>query len=233
MIRSCKTDVETLKKQVHIQFDSEVNMIKLVLVDDDTIIREGLKMIMETQEDIEVAGICSNGQEAIKVCREVLPDVVLLDIRMPEMSGIEVAKVLLEERIGKPLLLTTFDEPDLMMKAVKTNVSGYILKSSPAKTILSAIRTVACGGIVFDKEVIDFISSNLGMNVGKSKLLEELTEREYDVAGLIAKGLSNKEIGERLFISDGTVRNHISAILSKTGLEHRTQIAIQYLSDQA
>lgn len=208
-------------------------MIKLVLVDDDTIIREGLKMIMETQEDIEVAGICSNGKEALKVCREVIPDVVLLDIRMPEMSGIEVAKVLLEEKIGKPLLLTTFDEPDLMMQAVKTNVSGYILKSSPAKTILSAIRTVACGGTVFEKEVIDFISSNLGMNVGKSKLFKDLTEREYDVAGLIAKGLSNKEIGEKLYISDGTVRNHISAILSKTGLEHRTQIAIQYLSEKA
>ncbi len=208
-------------------------MIKLVLVDDDTIIREGLKMIMETQEDIEVAGICSNGQEAIKVCREVVPDVVLLDIRMPQMNGIEVAKVLLEERIGKPLLLTTFDEPDLMMQAVKTNVSGYILKSSPAKTILSAIRTIACGGTVFEKEVIDFISSNLSMIVGKSKLFKDLTEREYDVAGLIAKGLSNKEIGEQLFISDGTVRNHISAILSKTGLEHRTQIAIQYLSDKA
>ncbi|MDD5936139.1 MAG: response regulator transcription factor [Clostridiales bacterium] len=205
-------------------------MIKLVIVDDDTIIREGLRMIMETQDDLEIVGICSNGKDAIKVCREQIPDVVLLDIRMPEMSGIEVAKVVLEENIGKPLLLTTFDEPDLMIQAVKTNVSGYILKSSPAKTILSAIRTVSCGGTVFEKEVIDYISSNLGMTTVKSKLFDELTDREYDVARLISQGLSNKEIGEKLFISDGTVRNHITSILSKTSLEHRTQIAIQFLS---
>lgn len=207
-------------------------MIKLVIVDDDTIIREGLKMIMETQDDLEIIGICSSGEEALQVCEMTPPDVVLLDIRMPGMNGIETARCILEKGLGKPLLLTTFDEPDLMLQAVKTNVSGYILKSSPAKTILSAIRTVACGGTVFEKEVIDFIATNLGINHNKNKQFDELTEREYDVAKLIAQGLSNKEIGEKLFISDGTVRNHITSILSKTNLEHRTQIAIQFLTNQ-
>lgn len=205
-------------------------MISIVIVDDDTIIREGLKMIMDTQEDFTVKGVCSSGEEAISLCRTEKPDVVLLDIRMPGLSGIDTAKVILNEKTGHPLLLTTFDEPELMIAAFKTNVSGYILKSSPAKTILSAIRTVALGGTVFEKEVIDFISGSLGHSYTRPELFSDLTEREYDVARLISEGLSNKEIGERLFISDGTVRNHITSILSKTGLEHRTQIAIHFLN---
>ena len=205
-------------------------MIQLMIVDDDTIIREGLKMIMETQEDIEIVGIFSSGEDALFACRKLHPDVILLDIRMPGMNGIEVAKIVLEEKLSKPLLLTTFDEPELMLMAVRTNVSGYILKSSPAKTILSAIRTVACGGTVFEKEVIDFISQSLGVECNKSDVFKELTERELEVTSLIAKGFSNKEIGDQLFISDGTVRNHITSILSKTGLSHRTQIAIEFLS---
>ena len=204
-------------------------MIHIVLVDDDAMIREGLKMIIETQEDFILDAVCENGEKAIETCRRYKPEVTLLDIRMPGMNGIEVAKILIEENISKPLLLTTFDEPDLILNAMKVNVYGYILKSASADTMLSAIRTVALGGNVFQKDVMDFIVSQVTIQK-QNHLFDSLTEREKEVASAIAEGLSNKEIGEKLFISDGTVRNHISVILSKTGLEHRTQIAVRYLT---
>lgn len=206
-------------------------MIHIVLVDDDAMIREGLKMIIETQEDFILDAVCENGEKAIETCRLYKPEVTLLDIRMPGMNGIEVAKLLIEENISKPLLLTTFDEPDLILNAMKANVYGYILKSASADTMLSAIRTVALGGNVFQKDVMDFITSQVSEQKQKENhLFDSLTEREVEVAAAIAEGLSNKEIGKKLFISDGTVRNHISVILSKTGLEHRTQIAVRYLT---
>ena len=206
-------------------------MIHIVLVDDDAMIREGLKMIIETQEDFILDAVCENGEKAIETCRRYKPEVTLLDIRMPGMNGIEVAEFLIEENISKPLLLTTFDEPDLILNAMKVNVYGYILKSASADTMLSAIRTVALGGNVFQKDVMNFITSQVSEQKQKENhLFDSLTEREVEVAAAIAEGLSNKEIGKKLFISDGTVRNHISVILSKTGLEHRTQIAVRYLT---
>ena len=148
---------------------------------------------------------------------------------MPKKNGIDAAKEVLQIEGIKVLLLTTFDEPDLIIDAMKASVHGYILKSSSAEKIISAIRTVALGGSVFQKDVMDFITRQIGTNVSGSSLFDELTEREHEVAALISKGLTNKEIGEQLFISDGTVRNHISMILNKTDLSHRTQIAVSYL----
>jgi len=204
-------------------------MIRILLVDDDAIIREGLKMIMETQPDIEVVGCGVNGQEAVEQCRQFKPDVALLDIRMPIMDGIEAAQIILKEESAAPLLLTTFDEQDLILRALKSGVNGYILKNSPAERILAAIRVVAAGGTVFQRDILDYITSQVKTGP-KEDLFTELTERELEVAALVAQGRSNKEIGEALFISDGTVRNHISSILNKTLLEHRTQIAIAFLA---
>ena len=205
-------------------------MIHIVLVDDDAMIREGLKMIIQTQEDFVIDAVCESGEKALEACRTYKPQVTLLDIRMSGMNGIEVAKVLIEENLSRPLLLTTFDEPELILGAMKVNVFGYILKSASADTMLSAIRTVALGGKVFQKDVMEFIASQVNMKEKEENhLFDTLTEREREVAAAIAEGLSNKEIGEKLFISVGTVRNHISVILSKTGLEHRTQIAVRYL----
>lgn len=203
-------------------------MIRIIIADDDAIIREGLKMIMETQPDLEVAGCGENGQQALELCRQWKPDVALLDIRMPVMDGIDAAQIILKESLAAPLLLTTFDEQDLILRALKSGVSGYILKNSPADRILAAIRAVAAGGTVFQKDIIDYISSQVKPEP-KQDRFTDLTEREVEVAALVAQGCSNKEIGEALFISDGTVRNHISSILEKTQLEHRTQIAIAYL----
>ena len=205
-------------------------MIRIILADDDSIIREGLKMILETQPDIELVGSAGDGREAVELCRQHKPDVVLLDIRMPVVDGIEAAEIILKEKLSKPLLLTTFDESDLILRALKAGVFGYILKNSPADRILSAVRTVSTGGTVFQQDILAYIREKLSRNTTKNGIFEIMSGREMEVVELIAEGLSNKEISARLFISDGTVRNHISTIMEKTGLEHRTQIAVKYLN---
>lgn len=205
-------------------------MIRVLLADDDVIIREGLKMILETQGDMECVGAAVNGLEAVEMSRRYRPDVVMLDIRMPLMDGITAAKEIMEEEISNPLLLTTFDEPELILRALQTGINGYILKNSPAERILSAIRVINSGGSVFQKDILEFIRSRVSTEGTSNQMFKMLlSPREMEVAGLIAEGLSNKDICERLFLTNGTVRNHISTILEKTGLEHRTQIAVHYL----
>jgi len=205
-------------------------MIRVLLADDDAIIREGLKMILETQGDMECVGAAVNGLEAVEMSRRYRPDVVMLDIRMPLMDGITAAKEIMEEEISNPLLLTTFDEPELILRALQTGINGYILKNSPAERILSAIRVINSGGSVFQKDILEFIRSRVSTEGTSNQMFKMLlSPREMEVAGLIAEGLSNKDICERLFLTNGTVRNHISTILEKTGLEHRTQIAVHYL----
>ncbi|MBN1891620.1 MAG: response regulator transcription factor [Clostridiales bacterium] len=202
----------------------------MILADDDAIIREGLKMIIETQADIDLVSMAQDGREAVDLCRELRPDVILLDIRMPVLDGIDAATVILAEKLSAPLLLTTFDESDLIMRALKAGVLGYILKNSPAERILSAIRTIAAGGTVFGQDILSYIREQVSRKTTENSVFELMSAREMEVVELIAEGLSNKEIAARLFISDGTVRNHISTIMEKAGLEHRTQIAVKYLS---
>lgn len=208
-------------------------MIRVLLADDDWIIREGLKMILETQDDMECVGTAADGQEAVEMAVKLKPDVALLDIRMPEKDGIDAGKEMMDMGLSNPLLLTTFDEPELILKALHTGINGYILKNSPAERILSAIRVINTGGTVFQKDILEFIRGRISSIKPDKNIFEMLlTPRELEIAELIAEGLSNKEIGEKLFLSNGTVRNHISAILEKTGLEHRTQIAVYYLKNR-
>lgn len=205
-------------------------MISVLIADDDAIIREGLKMIIETQPDLAFVGAAEDGDQAVEMCRELKPDVTVLDIRMPKLDGIDAAKFIMEEGLSIPILLTTFDEPDLILRALKAGVNGYILKNSPANRILSAIRVMHTGGTVFQADILEFIRNRVTSTTTGNHLFEMmLSPRELEIVQLIAEGLSNKEIGERLFLTNGTVRNHISTILEKMGLEHRTQIAIQYL----
>ncbi|MDF2485535.1 MAG: Response regulator containing a CheY-like receiver domain and an DNA-binding domain [Herbinix sp.] len=207
-------------------------MIRTLIADDDAIIREGLRMIIETQQDMEFLGAASDGKEALELCRKYKPDIVMLDIRMPFMDGITAAQTMLEEKLSMPLLLTTFDEPELILRALRAGINGYILKNSPAERILSAIRVVHAGGTVFQADVLEFIRSRVSSYQSGGNLFEMLlSPREIEIVKLIAEGLSNKEIGETLFVTNGTVRNHISTILGKTGLEHRTQIAVKYLKN--
>jgi DNA-binding NarL/FixJ family response regulator len=203
-------------------------MIRILLADDDPIIISGLTMILSAQDDIEVVATAADGAAAVKECRRHKPDVAVLDIRMPGTDGITAAETLLKEELSAPLLLTTFDEPDLMNRALASGAKGYILKNSPPDRILSAIRTVAQGGTVFAQDVLDYIRSVLSVPTVGEDLFTDLTPREREVASLVAEGLSNAEIAEKLYLSNGTVRNHVSTILEKSGLEHRTQIAVHF-----
>ena len=213
-------------------------MIRILLADDDPIVLQGLRMIVGSKEGFEVAGIAGDGREAVRLARETKPDVAVLDIRMPLMNGIEAAAVMLKEELCAPLLLTTFDEPDLIAEALLAGARGYILKNSPAERILSAITAVAEGGTVFAPDIIGYIQGMINVPKrdsvsAREDVFAELTPRELEVAALVAEGLSNSQIAEKLFLADGTVRNHISTILEKTGLEHRTQIAVKYFEKGA
>ncbi len=203
-------------------------MIKVLIADDDAIIREGLKMIISSQDDMEISGEAENGNTALELARKTKSDVALLDIRMPECDGITAAEGMLAERLCAPLLLTTFDEEDFILRALKSEICGYILKNSPAERIINAVRAVNAGGTVFQEDILKYVRDKISPANG-GEIFSELTPREVEIVRLIAEGLSNRQIAERLFLSDGTVRNHISTILEKTGLEHRTQIAVMWL----
>ncbi len=203
-------------------------MIKVLIADDDIIVREGLKMIISSQEDMQISGEAENGNAALELARKARPDVALLDIRMPECDGITAAEIMLSEGLCAPLLLTTFDEEDFILRALKSEICGYILKNSPAERIINAVRAVNSGGTVFQEDILKYVRDKIKPAKG-SEIFSELTPRETEIVRLIAEGLSNQQIAERLFLSNGTVRNHISTILEKTGLEHRTQIAVMWL----
>jgi DNA-binding NarL/FixJ family response regulator len=200
----------------------------MILADDDDLVLQGLTAILASFEDVELVGSASSGAEAVALCRLKRPDVAVLDIRMPGMDGIQAAKALIAEQLAAPLLLTTFDEPDLIARALEVGARGYVLKNSPVQRLHSAIVTVAEGGTVFSPDVLDFIRTQV--HVSKRDVFAPLTERELEIVALIAEGLSNEQMAQRLVIANGTVRNHVSSILEKTGLEHRTQIAVRYLS---
>ena len=206
-------------------------MIKILIADDDIIVREGLKMIISSQQDMDIAGEAADGNEALRLCRELSTDVALLDIRMPGTDGITAAEAILAEKLCAPLLLTTFDEEDFVLRALKSGINGYILKNSPAERIINAVRTVSTGGTVFQEDILSYIREKIKSESGEKEIFSILSPRETDIAKLISEGLSNQEIAEKLFISNGTVRNHISMILEKTGLEHRTQIAVKWLKN--
>lgn len=207
-------------------------MIRLMIVDDDILIRESLKVILGTYEGIEVVGAFENGKECVDSLQKVEIDMILLDMRMPVMDGIEVLKYLKGKGSIVPegnihvLVLTTFDEDDLINGALSYGASGYILKNSTPDKIVSAIRAVADGNGVFHQDIIKRMGE-----VGEIKVptLKGLSEREMDIVKEIACGLSNKEIAENLYISEGTVKNYITSILTKLNLKHRTQIAVAYL----
>lgn len=207
-------------------------MIKVLIADDDAIVREGLKMIIASQQDMSVSGEAADGNEVLKLCREIRPDVALMDIRMPVCDGITAAEAMIEEKLCTPLLLTTFNEEEFILRALKSGISGYILKNSPAERILNAVRTVSVGGTVFQQDILDYIRGRIDVPndaMEEKEIFSMLSPRETDIVKLIAEGFSNQEIADKLFISNGTVRNHISTILEKTGLDHRTQLAVRWL----
>lgn len=206
--------------------------IRVLIADDDALIREGLKIILQTDARFDVAACVENGLQALEFCVREQVDVALLDVRMPVLDGLQAAREISSKTRTQPLILTTFDDEDFILNAVKNGARGYLLKNNSPAKIMDAIRMVHEGGIVMQDVAMDMIKGELSSQ-RKAKIAEELfSERELDIIKLIAKGLSNREIAKELFISEGTVKNYISSVLSKTELEHRTQIAIYYLTGE-
>lgn len=202
--------------------------MNIIIVDDDKLVSSSLKTIVEASSDIKVLGIGNNGQEAIDIYEALKPDVILMDIRMNTLTGLEAAEILLSKYPNvKILFLTTFADDEYIVKALKIGVKGYILKQN-FECIIPAIKAVSVGQTVFGEDIIAKIPNLFNQNNNFDLSKYDITDRESEIIKLICDGLSNKEIGNSLYISEGTVRNSISSILEKLSLRDRTQIAIFY-----
>lgn len=206
--------------------------IKVLLVDDEKMITSGLMIILQTYEDIQVVGTASNGEEALHACIREKPHVVLMDIRMPKCDGVLGTKLIKEKFDDvRILILTTFNDVEYIHEALKFGASGYILKDSDYDSIYEGIKACVKGNVVVNPEVATkIINENVKYNAKSSmekvKREFELSDKEISIIREVANGLSNKEIGDKLFLSEGTIKNNISMILSKLALRDRTQLTI-------
>lgn len=205
--------------------------IRVIIADDDALIRESLKMILELDKEIEVVGICTNGDEAYRLILEKQVDVVLMDIRMPVCDGIIGTKKIKEANINiKILILTTFKDDEFIFQALKNGANGYILKNTPSSKIKEQIKLAHFGTMLIDPEMAQKLTGMLNSTSGKDLSGYELTQREIDITKLVSQGLSNKEIADKLYLGESTVKNYISTILDKLNLRDRTQLAVFYLN---
>ena len=206
--------------------------ISVVVADDQDIVRAGFSALLETQLDITVVGSAGDGAEAVRVCREQRPDVVVMDVRMPVMDGIEATRELAASDGGGPrvLMLTTFDLDEYVYDALSAGASGFLLKDVTAERLFDAVRVVAAGDALLAPAVTrrligEFARLRPRLATAPERL-SELTPRELEVLRLVAEGLSNGEIAERLVVSEETVKTHVSRVLMKLGLRDRTQAVI-------
>ena len=203
--------------------------ISVVLVDDQDLVRDGFTMIIDSQPDMAVVGVASDGAEAVDVVRRHRPDVVLMDVRMPGLDGLAATRaVLAEDQPPKVLVLTTFDLDEYVVQALRLGASGFLLKDSPRRLLLSAIRRVVEGELVLAPAVMGRIVDtfiHVGARADDPRVML-LTAREVDVVRLVAQGLSNAEIAERLYLGVTTVKSHVARILAKLGLRDRVQVVV-------
>ncbi len=206
--------------------------IRVFLVDDQAMVRAGFAMVIESQDDMRVVGEASDGIEALARLDTMTADVVVMDIRMPRMDGVEATRLLLErpERAPKVMALTTFDLDEYAFAALRAGASGFLLKDAPPEDLLAAIRTVHRGDAVIapstTRRLLDHVSTILPAPDDGPDPTEGLTDREQDVLREMASGASNAEIAERLFLAEGTVKTHVGRILSKLGLRDRVQAVV-------
>lgn len=206
-------------------------MIKVMLVDDQNLVRKGVRSLLELSQEIEVIAEANDGVEAIQTIPEINPDVVLLDMRMPGKTGLDVLEALsLEGTLPPTIILTTFDDDEVVLAGIKAGAKGYLLKDVSLDELVSAIRTVADGGSMVKPAVSQRLLKGLeNMHTDFSSLdrPDPLTERETEILRLMAGGYSNKEIANSLGVAEGTVKNHVSNILSKMGVRDRTRAVLK------
>jgi DNA-binding NarL/FixJ family response regulator len=194
-------------------------------------VRVGLRMVLTAETDIEVVGEAADGGAAVDVVEATEPDVVLMDVRMPDVDGIEGARRVLARCPGvKVVVLTTFDEDEYVEAALRAGVSGFLLKVAPPERLIDAVRTVAAGGGLLDpgvtRRVIESFAATPPLRTRRAETLDALTERERDVLRLIGRGLSNSEIAAELYLGETTVKTHVSNVLAKLGLRDRVQAVV-------
>ena len=213
-------------------------MLRVMVVDDQALVRRGFALVLDNEPDIEVVVEAGTGLEAIEKAREHRPDIILMDIRMPEMDGLEATARILKfaetgEAGDKPcriIILTTFDPDEYVFRALQAGASGFVLKDIPPESLVEAVRTIADGGAMLapgiTRRLISQFAQKLGAGRNLAERLERLTTREREVLAAIADGKSNAEIAEALFIGPATVKTHVSSVLSKLGLRDRAQAVV-------
>ncbi|MCL1593024.1 MAG: response regulator transcription factor [Actinomycetia bacterium] len=209
--------------------------LQVLVVDDQALVRAGFSMILSSEPDIDVVGEAENGREAIELAREKKPDVILMDIRMPEMDGITATRLLCEGRVRDPdcprvLMLTTFDLDEHVYDALRAGASGFLLKDTPPEQLVDAVRIVARGEALLAPSVTRRLLDDFGKTAGARMHVHPgvatLTERELEVLRNVARGLSNTEIAEALFVSETTIKTHVSHVLMKLELRDRVQAVV-------
>ncbi|MDQ3402110.1 MAG: response regulator transcription factor [Actinomycetota bacterium] len=205
-------------------------MIRVVLVDDQELMRVGFRMVLGAQDDMEVVGEAGDGRAAIELAERLRPDVVLMDVRMPILDGVEATRVITENGTSKVLVMTTFDLDEYALSALRCGASGFLLKDTPPSHLVSALRSVASGDAVVSPSVTRrLLDRFLGPGGGEPRdaaVLDVLTEREREVLVLMAQGLSNSEVARKLFLSEATVKTHVGRVLSKLELRDRVQAVV-------
>ncbi len=211
---------------------SSPSPIRVLLIDDQTLFREALATLLSVYEDLEVVGTAVNGQEALELAGRLTPQVVLMDLRMPVMGGAEATRRILSQSPEvRVIVLTTFDDDDDVFECLRGGAAGYLLKDSPPDKLVEAIRAVARGESFLQPSITAKVLAELSRLEPQAHppptLPEPLTDRELEILGKIAEGLSNKQIAARLHLAGGTVKNYVTAILGKLGVSDRTQAALK------
>ena len=206
-------------------------MTSVLLADDQALVRGGFRLILDAQEDLEVVGEADDGRAAIEAARSLRPDIVLMDVRMPELDGIAATRVIVSEQLARHVLvLTTFDEDRVVWDAMAAGASGFLLKTAPPLQLVDAVRTVAAGEALLaptvTRRLIEEFVRRPPPGDQAPERLAALTDRECEVMALIARGLSNAEIAERLYLSGATVKTHVNRILGKLDLRDRVQAVV-------
>lgn len=201
--------------------------ISIVIADDHAMVREGLKCLLELDDLYEVVGVASDGYECLDVINKTNPDIIILDINMPKLDGLQTLKIMRQEKIqNKVIIVTINDDVDYLIQALDYECNGYVLKNSEFDILKEAINAVVSGDTFIEPRLMNLLNSNLAKRDIKKSMIDALTKRELEILKLISKGMLNKEIASQLNISERTVKNHISNIFKKIDVSDRTQAAV-------